>query len=86
MSQKFKVPCKVLDKRKKDGWFGQSFYVTFRVFTHDENPLSPITKTKTTVFEFQATMEQYYKYEIGTEGMISLYRHSDGLVYPHDEN
>ena len=86
MSRKIKVPCKILDKKTKSSWFfGDSYFVIMRLFTHDENPSSPLSTIKERVKEWEITQEQYYLYTVGTEGFVTLYVHSDGLGYPYDE-
>lgn len=83
---KIKVPVKVLDKRRKDGWlFGSSFYVIVRMYGHDEDPTSPIGSADPSVQEFEVEMDAYYKLEVGVKYLQSFYEHSDGKFYPYTE-
>jgi hypothetical protein len=74
------APVKVIDKRKKDGWFSQSFYIMFRSLDPDF-----INRGDRTVFELPATQQNYYDLAIGDIIRIYFYKHSDGRWYQTKE-
>ena len=70
---KIKLPIKVIDKRRKDGFFGCSYYITVR-FDHDND-----------IKEYGVQAQQYYDMEIGVSYIMTLHHHFDGLYYPNPE-
>lgn len=70
-----KIPCDVLDKRRKDGWFGTSYYVTFRI----QAEITRGTKT----FELEVPIDVYHDCSVGGTGNLSFYQHGDGFWYPY---
>ncbi len=66
-----KTPVRILDKRKKCGFFGPSYYVTVKF-------LEPSIKSNR-VQEQEVPAEQFYDLEIGIIYNITMHKHSDGF-------
>lgn len=67
MEKQFK--CRVLDKEKKTGFFWDTYKITFRFVETGS------------VFTSEVSQQQYYDMPIGSEGFITLYKHSNNLWY-----
>jgi len=72
-----KLSCKIVDKRKKDGWFSMSYFVTFQVIDSRVKD-SPSQ-------EIEVPISQYYNLVVGATYQITFYKHSDGLYYTSAE-
>jgi hypothetical protein len=83
---KLKIPVKIKDKRRKDGFlFGPSYFLTFRLFTNDEEPKSPVSKVNPKVIEFEVDAEAYHSMEVDEDYLVSFFEHSDGRLYLQPE-
>lgn len=83
---KLEIPCKILDKRTKDGWFGRKYYVTFKLLSHAECKSSPVGEISDTVQEIQIDDDGFYAVDTGKVYTISFVQNQSGLwnVYrPH---
>jgi hypothetical protein len=76
---KLDIPCKVLDKRIKDGWFGRSYFVTIRLLTLYEEPGSPIDRVSESVQEVRISIGQYYEMNVGKVYGVSFVQGPTGL-------
>jgi len=74
---KEKIKVKVVDKRRKDGWFGTSFYITFRI-VDDRLASRPVG-------EQEVSQQNYYDLDVGDVVLLSFWKHSDGLWYTRPE-
>jgi len=70
-----KVPCLIIDKEKKSGWFSDSYYLVFKT----GQPL------KKKIIKSCVNMECYYRVEIGKTYNVYFYKLKNGN-YTYDEN
>jgi len=83
MSTPTQIPCQILDKRVKDGWFKRSYLVTIKLLTSDEHADSPVTKVGKAVDEHSVSADTYYAIEVGQVYSITWYPTKRGTWLPY---
>jgi hypothetical protein len=71
MSQ-HKINVEILDRRRKSGFFSDSYYATVRIL--DEG----WTRGNRKVAELEVSVENYWDMEVGSKGRIVVYQQPDG--------
>lgn len=75
---KLSIPCKILDKRRKAGWFGgMKYFVTVELLTQNEHKDSPIKSTSDKVMEIRTGINAYYLMVIGKTWLISFVKNEE---------
>lgn len=73
-----KIPCKVLDKRFKDGPFGRSYYVTLKILSTSEYPDSPVVTVTDPVSENKVGINTYYGMDVGEVYLVVWHQTETG--------
>jgi hypothetical protein len=69
---KLHIPCRILDKRKKDGWFGMKYFLTIELLLRSEDKRSPITATTDKVMDIRCDDDAFYRIKVGELQLVSF--------------
>jgi hypothetical protein len=72
-----KLRCKIVDKRKHDGWFSMSYFVTLKIVD------SRVSNSPSQ--EVEIPLSQYYDLKLGGIYTMTFYKHSNGHYYMAEE-